>query len=174
MVDYFGADVKPLKDPGMSFLLLLFALVLMLALLLSIANLGIALKLIPFAPPPGLQSLWAYRSLLVAALALGAFVLLAVGSLLGFPLQDRVAQQAESIVDAKQKAIATTSTDAKLATGRWDIEKGVRAGGMRFQTTTWFSLAMFFSFLAVIGAGLTSWLDTRTAGQPPPKFDIVW
>jgi hypothetical protein len=169
---YFGTDVTSLKSPGISVLMLFFILVLLAALVAALASTGISLNLIPVKPPAGMETLWGYRSLLVAGLALLSFVLLALLSLAGLPLQDRVWEQAQKGVDDAKKEANLPAAEEKDP-ARWEIERGVRIAGMNYRTTTWFSLALFLTFVAVVGAGFTAWLDTRP-NQPPPRFDILW
>lgn len=155
--------VNALLDPGISILMIFFALVLIPAVLAGLASLLIGMKLLPVEVPAGLAPFWAMRALFIAGLSLALLVFLFLTLWMGFPLEQKAVSQVEKAV-SDERALAGTSE--KNDPERWEIETGIRLGGFVLRTTPWLMLALIFTILAVAAPALEIWKERRAAGAP--------
>ena len=158
-------NIRKLKEPGASGYTILFAVLLIFAMLLSVGSTAISQKLISMQPPAALAPVWGMRSLIVAALATSALVLIILQSWSGSALE---AQAVTQVRDAFKTDRATAISDT--AKKRWDIEEGIVVGGYGVHTTRWLSLVIFFNALAVLG-GVMDYLVERKGPQGMPQLN---
>lgn len=162
---YYGTDVEPLRAPGVSVLLIFFALIMVPATVVAVVAEALAHRLIPIDLSPELGPFLSMRPLFVGGLALVMLALLLLVSFVGFPLEQTVTKQVEASVKTAREAASTPSAEVK-DNARWVIEQGIRQGGFNLDTRPWFVLVLILNVVAVAGAGLQFWLERR--GQSAP------
>ena len=163
-------DMEYLKTLGSAFFLILFLLLLLPAMVLSLATVLVQRGLIPVAVPPALESVWSLRGLLIAALSVGALVLLVLQLASGFPLESASWKQAEAATTKNGKTYADTE-DGKT---RRKLDDGKEYGKFNLQRTNMVSLVIFLMVVASITAVLDWWVERRGTAMPPPRLDICY
>src|SRR5260370_18935952 len=133
---------------GLYFLLVLAALVLALApRVLSSASVRL---------PQALQAYWPWRSALLGAVALLAFVILLIQLAAGFGLEQALQTPVTASLD-RERAAATTAEEKEQI----DIKEGLAIGRYNLHRTGWLSLAVALNFVGIVGVLLEIWLDKR-------------
>jgi hypothetical protein len=145
---------------GLYFLLVVGALVLAVApKVLSAASLRV---------PPALQAYWPWRSALLAAAVLLAFVILLIQLAAGFGLEQALATPVAASLETERGKATTTEERQQV-----DIKEGLALGRYNLHRTGWLSLAEVLNFLALVGVLLEIWLDKRGA-RPMPRVEMQW
>jgi hypothetical protein len=153
-------------DVKFSGLMLVYVLLFLLALLLALAM--VVLRFVPVRLPPAVTAVWAWRSAILAGLAVLAFLFLVWQLFAGFNLEnaaetfvsDRFKAQRERAKTPEEKAIV-------------QMEEGGSLGTLSLQRTAWLRLAVFLQLVALAGMLLEHWLERRRA-KPPPRIDVMW
>jgi hypothetical protein len=119
--------------------------------------------------PPQIQSIWQWRFLIVAALALVPLFFLLLQGLAGFPLESKQKAKAASKVET-QRASAKTEDKAKKA----DILEGEELAKASLKRTSARTLVVLLHLLAPIGALLAFWVERRGPSRPLPRVEALW
>jgi len=162
-----GLSIKD-APPGFNLLLLPWLFLFLLALVASVASV-----VLPYAHvklPPAVDQVRPYRWGAAGALALLSLLVLLLVAVLGFSMEHNAWNAAVNKVEAMKKenpGSIHSDDEAALFQGREYNALGV-------QRTLWFRLVLFLLFLAVVGAGLSFWLDYRGNTQPVPLIALRW
>jgi len=116
-------------------------------------------------PPPlaVLQKLWPVRSGVLAGLAIGTLILLALQIRLGFGLDTATRQLVGGDFADALQAAGNSSAKQKVL-----VQQGMKLGQYELQNTVWLTLAVTLHVTAVVAAGLRFWLYRRGT-KPLPK-----
>jgi hypothetical protein len=154
------------QAPGASAWLIFYVLLLIVALLLTLA--AVVWDLLPTALPPTLQRFRPWRWGLVTAVTLLTLVLLVVQEVSGFPLEARVTEEVDrQEVQKKAEAPGAAAVDVKRAA----VLRGREVGELhRTASLTW---ATGLNALAALAALLVFWVERRGA-RPLPRVDALW
>jgi len=149
-----------------------FSLLGMLHMLALLAAAGASALLLaawrgPWNVSPAIKQYLPWRTAIVAAVALGTFLLLVLLLLWGLSLENAVHAIADARV-AEERNQATTDEDhAKV-----EIRRGLDLGEFNLRRTLWLRLVVYLELTAVIAAALDVWLHAR--GQRPlPRLDFL-
>jgi hypothetical protein len=162
-----GLTIKE-APPGMNLLLLPWLFLFLLALAASVAS-----AVLPYAQvklPPAVDQVKPYRWGAAAVLALLSLLVLLLVVAFGFSMEHSAWNAALNKVEAMKKdnpGSIHSDDEALLFQGREYKALGV-------QRTLWFRLVLFLLLLAVLGAGLSFWLDHRGSTQPVPQIALRW
>jgi len=162
-------EYKDVFEKGFSgnFLMGFYALLFVILLLLAIGALIVGIM--PVQVPPQVQKLVPWRWTLVGGLALLTFLFLVLQLLAGTSfeseLADKIANHPGDLVPALQTA---SGQEAKRSTG---IVQAALTNSIH--RTNWLRLAVVLQLVAIVAAGLTSWIGHRV-GQPVPRIDLQW
>ncbi len=160
---FSGGDFKP-NPPGLNILLLFYLLLFIPTLLATAACVALSF-LPPSRLPPALHSLLPWRWGIVAVLNLILLLFLVLQMVFGFSLENNFVAAADSGIAKNAPPSPTTPQARGLA-----IERGVIR--QQVSRTLWLDLVVLFSILAVLGAGLTFWVQRR-GGRPAPRIDLL-
>jgi hypothetical protein len=156
--------VNPYDQVGENRLMLLYALLVVLALVLVLAPLWFTASRVQ-ALPPIVRSLWRWRLGLSGAVALTAFLLLLMQLWTGFGLETAVGAQVDRKL-ASEFAAARTPEEREKA----NIHRGLALGSFSLGRSHWLHLAVFGHVLLLTGLGLELWLVWRGT-RPLPRID---
>ena len=161
---FFGmGDSKP-AAPGLNILLLFYLLLFIPTLLVTAACLALA-----FVPasrlPPALYPILPWRWGIVAVLNLSLLLFLGLQMVFGFSMESNFTGAADSSIAKAAPSSPTTPQARTMA-----IEHGVVH--QQVSRTIWLDLVVLFQILAVLGAGLTFWVNRR-GGRPAPRIDLL-
>jgi hypothetical protein len=156
--------VKPYDEVAKNRLMLLYALLVVLALVLVLAPLWFTASRVQ-ALSPTVQSLWRWRLGLSGVVALTAFVLLLVQMWTGFGLEAAVDARVDRNL-ASEVAAARTPEEREKA----NIHRGLAVGPFGLGRTLWLHLAVFSHVLLLAGLGMDLWLVWRGT-RPLPRID---
>jgi hypothetical protein len=131
----------------------------------------VAIVVLPFLHiplPPAVQKLLPYRWGIAAVLNLLVFFFLVVQLLVGFNLENKVADYA--VKQAGETAKGKTLTTAE------ELQKQAQIGETKemVKRTIWLQLAVLLHIMAVIGASLMYWLTLRGDSRPLPRFEFAY
>jgi hypothetical protein len=154
-------DGKNEIQPGAQVLLIFFAILLVVALIVSIAS--AVLGILPLRLPAPLEGLKPWRWGIVSAIAFLAFLFLALQLLSGFNLANSI----------RERALGERASAPADASGQklQEIRTGAEIQGARYGCSLWCSL--WLTLLALLCAILTFLLGRRT-NRPVPRLELAW
>jgi cytoskeletal protein RodZ len=156
-------EKKQAERPGASGMTLLYVLLLVPTFLLTIA---VAVwDVLPLNLPASIQRLKPWRWGIVVAVALLAFVFLAMQLFTGFSLENRVQTNVERSVEDLKIRVPTTP-DKEVA-----MLRGI--GLSPLHRTAALDWVVCLHLLAVVCALLVFWTERRWA-KPLPRIDVLW
>jgi len=147
--------------------LMFFYLLLILAALVLAAS-PLVLTQVAYPLPQTLQPLWPWRTVLLLAATLVAFLILLAFLVNGSGFENAVITVAEK---PEKAALATEKEPPNPI--QEEIARGLRIGRLNLSRTFWLHCAVFSHCLALAGAGLELWLERRGA-RPLPRLEAHW
>jgi hypothetical protein len=161
---FSGVGDSKLAAPGFNFLLWFFLLVFFVTILVTAACL--ALAFLPSSTlPAALHFILPWRWGVVAVLNLILLFFLVLQMVFGFSLERNFIDAADSAIAKNAPPSPTTPDARRLAIFRGEAHQTV-------SRTVWLDLTVLFLILAVLGAGLTVWVQHR-GGRPAPRIDLL-
>jgi hypothetical protein len=163
-----GAEAALNPHRGVNVWLLFFFILLILTAALAIADRVLTGRQVTI--PDIIRPVWPQRQLIVAGLCAAMFLLLLLPIFFGFGLESAVAAAAEAAVPPVQATVAKpepTTTDLKER----DLRRDVEVAKYGLDRTFWLGLAVAVQAVALIGAGMTRWLDLHP-NAPDPRVEV--
>ena len=144
------------------FLMTLYLLLTLVALLLAVASIVSKSAKKPLALPPAIEQIWPWRTALVGVLSGVALIILLLLLWSGLGLENGV----KTVVDQKlEKDRASAKTGEEIE--KVQIKRGLDIGWYNLRLTGWLWWVIVLQIAATAGAGLELWLEKR-GSRPPP------
>jgi hypothetical protein len=118
--------------------------------------------------PPALEALQPWRSTILVATLLIAFVLLFLQIWRGFGLEDALAFPVDARLE-RDRGAAQTQEEKTIV----EIRRAQQLGALGLRRTAWLSWEVFFLLISLGGASLELWLERR-GDHPLPHAELNW
>ena len=154
------------QNISVDLLLLLYFPAVLVALALAVAALvfrGDRSRLLP-----ALQQIWPWRTMIIAATATFAFLILLLQLWIGFGLENGFAKVVNAKLEPK-RAAATTPEEVQ----KFEIERGSELGRFVIERTWFFRLAILCHLVAIAAVAIDIWL-ARRGQRPLPQLQVEW
>lgn len=172
-VDVVGDEVLGKEDAlkkasGWNGWLVLFWIVFIPTLLLAVG--GLVVDLLDLTVPDAMKGIWPHRGVLLFGLTALLVIALAAPLISGFGLESAALAAADQSVQPAQAGADAAAPTTKQTQLR-DLKRDVEIARLGVRRTHWLCLTMWLQLIALVGAGLSFWLERRgDQAEPYAEF----